>query len=103
MKKKKSRHFVSRFYSHNSSFVHGGLAENGREAEAVFGQQEIHQKIMTLNFRDCHAKIRQVTKERGDIYRVVHNDHPLKYRGFLPLLETSIASSEVVHSTNSAF
>ena len=51
-----------RFYSHNSSFVHGGLAENGREAEAVFGQQEIHQKIMTLNFRDCHAKIRQVNR-----------------------------------------
>ena len=53
-----------RFYSHNSSFVHGGLADNGRDAEAVFGQQEIHQKIMTLNFRDCHAKIRQVTRLR---------------------------------------
>ena len=26
----------------------------------MFGQQEIHQKIMQLNFRDCHAKIRQV-------------------------------------------
>jgi Ras GTPase-activating protein-binding protein 1 len=26
----------------------------------VKGQQEIHQKIMQLNFRDCHAKIRQV-------------------------------------------
>jgi len=50
---------LHRFYSHNSSFVHGGL-EGGRDAEAVFGQQEIHQKIMTLNFRDCHAKIRQV-------------------------------------------
>ena len=49
---------LHRFYSHNSSFVHGGLENN----EAVFGQQEIHQKIMTLNFRDCHAKIRQVTK-----------------------------------------
>ena len=51
--------YVVRFYSHNSSFVHGGL-DNGGDAEAVFGQQEIHQKIMTLNFRDCHAKIRQV-------------------------------------------
>ena len=48
---------LHRFYSHNSSFVHGGLENN----EPVFGQQEIHQKIMTLNFRDCHAKIRQVT------------------------------------------
>ena len=51
--------FNVRFYSHNSSFIHGGL-DNGRDAEAVFGQQDIHQKIMTLNFRDCHAKIRQV-------------------------------------------
>merc|ERR1711963_162906 len=32
----------------------------GKEAEAVYGQQDIHQKIMQLNFRDCHAKIRQV-------------------------------------------
>ena len=56
------------FYNHNSSFVHGGgLTENGRELEAVYGQQEIHQKIMTLNFRDCHAKIRQVTKGEGNI------------------------------------
>ena len=51
--------FFLRFYSHNSSFVHGGL-DNGKEAEAVYGQQDIHQKIMQLNFRDCHAKIRQV-------------------------------------------
>ena len=53
---------LHRFYNHNSSFVHGGggLAENGGEPEAVYGQQEIHQKIKTLNFRDCHAKIRQV-------------------------------------------
>ena len=55
--------YFSRFYNHNSSFVHGGLAENGREPEAVYGQQEIHQKIMTLNFRDCHAKIRQVKSD----------------------------------------
>lgn len=51
---------LHRFYSHNSSFVHGGLDNQGKEAEAVYGQQEIHQKIMQLNFRDCHAKIRQV-------------------------------------------
>jgi len=56
---------LHRFYSHNSSFVHGGLDNTGKEggdaeAAAVYGQQEIHQKIMQLNFRDCHAKIRQV-------------------------------------------
>ena len=26
-------------------------------------QQEIHKKIMSLNFRDCHAKIRQVDSQ----------------------------------------
>ena len=52
---------LHRFYNNDSSFVHdGGLTENGREPEAVYGQQEIHQKIKTLNFRDCHAKIRHV-------------------------------------------
>ena len=48
---------LHRFYSHDASFSHGGLKNN----EAVFGQQEIHQKIVKLNFRDCHVKICQVT------------------------------------------
>jgi Ras GTPase-activating protein-binding protein 1 len=50
---------ICRFYNHNSSFVHGGI-EGAKEGEAVYGQQDIHQKIMQLNFRDCHAKIRKV-------------------------------------------
>ena len=60
-----------RFYSSNSSFVHGGLDsinESGRDGsgggkvntDPVHGQHEIHQRIMQLNFRDCKAKIRQV-------------------------------------------
>ena len=28
-----------------------------------FCSQEIHKKIMSLNFRDCHAKIRQVDSQ----------------------------------------
>ena len=28
--------------------------------DPVYGQHEIHQRIMQLNFRDCKAKIRQV-------------------------------------------
>eukprot|EP00094_Tigriopus_californicus_P006742 TCALIF_06493-PA protein Name:"Similar to G3BP2 Ras GTPase-activating protein-binding protein 2 (Pongo abelii)" AED:0.24 eAED:0.24 QI:0/0.75/0.4/1/1/1/5/0/677 len=47
---------LHRFYSHNSSFVHGGLESH----EAVKGQHQIHQRIQELNFQDCHAKIRQV-------------------------------------------
>lgn len=45
-----------RFYSQDSSFVHGGPEKQ----ECVMGQHDIHQRIMQLNFRDCHAKIKQV-------------------------------------------
>jgi len=49
---------MHRFYSESSSFVHGGMG-NG-ESVAVYGQQQIHARIMQLQYRDCHAKIRQV-------------------------------------------
>lgn len=48
---------LHRFYSSESSFVHGGMETE--TSEPVKGQQAIHQKIKQLNFRDCHAKIRQ--------------------------------------------
>ncbi|XP_071129202.1 ras GTPase-activating protein-binding protein 2-like isoform X1 [Mytilus edulis] len=54
---------LHRFYSHNSSFVHGGVEKPGEEQPPVMGQAEIHKKIMSLNFRDCHAKIRQVDSQ----------------------------------------
>lgn len=54
---------LHRFYSHNSSFVHGGVEKPGEEQPPVMGQGEIHKKIMSLNFRDCHAKIRQVDSQ----------------------------------------
>lgn len=54
---------LHRFYSHNSSFVHGGVEKPGEEQPPVMGQSEIHKKIMTLNFNDCHAKIRQVDSQ----------------------------------------
>ena len=49
--------------NNNSYYVYLRMKEiflQGKEAEAVYGQQDIHQKKMQLNFRDCHAKIRQV-------------------------------------------
>ncbi|XP_013391571.1 ras GTPase-activating protein-binding protein 2-like isoform X1 [Lingula anatina] len=55
--------YLHRFYSHNSSFVHGGVEKPGEEQPPVMGQGEIHKKIMSLNFRDCHAKIRQVDSQ----------------------------------------
>lgn len=54
---------LHRFYSHDSSFVHGGVEKPGEEQPPVMGQQDIHKKIMSLNFRDCHAKIRQVDSQ----------------------------------------
>lgn len=61
---------LHRFYSHNSSFVHGGLESH----EAVKGQHQIHQRIQELNFQDCHAKIRQVdaysTLDEGVVVQV---------------------------------
>ncbi|XP_013774350.1 ras GTPase-activating protein-binding protein 1-like [Limulus polyphemus] len=52
--------YLHRFYSHNSSFVHGALDNPGQESKPVVGQQAIHQKIMQLKFGDCRAKILQV-------------------------------------------
>ena len=42
-----SRHafFFFRFYSTNSSFVHGGFDKAGVGAEPAYGQQEIHSRI----------------------------------------------------------
>jgi len=54
---------LHRFYNAQSSFVHGGI-DSATEAEVVRGQQEIHQKIVQLNFKDCHAKIRKVDSHK---------------------------------------
>ncbi|XP_050739849.1 ras GTPase-activating protein-binding protein 1-like isoform X2 [Eriocheir sinensis] len=48
---------LHRFFSHNSSFMHGGHTSM---SEPIVGQADIHKVIMGLNFRDCHAKIRMV-------------------------------------------
>ncbi|VVC91088.1 unnamed protein product, partial [Leptidea sinapis] len=54
---------LHRFYNNFSSFVHGGLDAPNRETLPVVGQKQIHHRIQQLNFRDCHAKISQVTGE----------------------------------------
>ncbi|KAK7111733.1 ras GTPase-activating protein-binding protein 2-like isoform X2 [Littorina saxatilis] len=54
---------LHRFYSQNSSFVHGGVEKPGEEQPPVVGQHEIHKKIISLGYRDCHAKIRQVDSQ----------------------------------------
>ncbi|CAL1283810.1 unnamed protein product [Larinioides sclopetarius] len=54
---------LHRFYNHDSSFLHGGIDRPGQETRPVVGQHDIHDRIMQLNFRDCHAKIRQVDSQ----------------------------------------
>ena len=40
--------------------MHGGLDKPGEVSQVVYGQENINKKIMSLNFKDCHAKILQV-------------------------------------------
>ncbi|XP_072351336.1 ras GTPase-activating protein-binding protein 2 isoform X2 [Scyliorhinus torazame] len=56
----KAPDFLHRFYGRTSSYVHSGLDGSGKPAEAVYGQAEIHKKVMSLQFSDCHTKIRHV-------------------------------------------
>lgn len=51
---------LHRFYSEHSTFTHGGIEKPGEEEPPAIGQHEIHKKITSLNFRDCHTKIQQV-------------------------------------------
>ncbi|KAL1779816.1 ras GTPase-activating protein-binding 1 [Sigmodon hispidus] len=51
---------LHRFYGKNSSYVHGGLDSDGKPAVAVYGQKEIHKKLMSQNFTNCRTKIHYV-------------------------------------------
>ena len=50
----------SRFYSTDSTFIHGGVDRPGCVEQPAVGPENISQRINELNLRDCHAKIRQV-------------------------------------------
>ncbi|XP_078532173.1 ras GTPase-activating protein-binding protein 2 isoform X2 [Lissotriton helveticus] len=56
----KAPDYLHRFYGRTSSYVHGGLDASGKPQEAVYGQAEIHKKVMSLQFSECHTKIRHV-------------------------------------------
>ncbi|XP_069486674.1 ras GTPase-activating protein-binding protein 2 isoform X1 [Ambystoma mexicanum] len=56
----KAPDYLHRFYGRTSSYVHGGLDATGKPQEAVYGQAEIHKKVMSLQFSECHTKIRHV-------------------------------------------
>ncbi|CAF0962240.1 unnamed protein product [Didymodactylos carnosus] len=51
---------LHRFYSTDSTFIHGGVDRPGNVEQPAVGPQDISRRITDLNLRDCHAKIRQV-------------------------------------------
>ncbi|UJR27477.1 hypothetical protein I4U23_008762 [Adineta vaga] len=53
-------HMLHRFYSTDSTFIHGGVDRPGSVEQPAVGPETISQRINDLNLRDCHAKIRQV-------------------------------------------
>jgi len=56
----KAPEHLHRFYNNSSSFLHEGVDGANRDVQMVIGQKQIHNRILQLNFRDCHAKISQV-------------------------------------------
>uniref|UniRef100_A0A4W4G0R0 GTPase activating protein (SH3 domain) binding protein 1 n=1 Tax=Electrophorus electricus TaxID=8005 RepID=A0A4W4G0R0_ELEEL len=100
--------YLHRFYGKNSSYVHGGLDNSGKPAEAVYGQSEIHKKVMALSFRDCHTKIRHVdahaTLNEGVVVQVMgelsNNMQPMRkfMQTFVLAPEGTVANKFYVHN-----
>uniref|UniRef100_A0A8C2WQC3 GTPase activating protein (SH3 domain) binding protein 1 n=1 Tax=Cyclopterus lumpus TaxID=8103 RepID=A0A8C2WQC3_CYCLU len=100
--------YLHRFYGKNSSYVHGGLDNNGKPVEAVYGQSEIHKRVMALSFRDCHTKIRHVdahaTLTEGVVVQVMgelsNNMQPMRkfMQTFVLAPEGTVANKFYVHN-----
>merc|ERR1719365_473756 len=100
---------LHRFYSTNSSFVHGGFDKAGVGAEPAYGQQEIHARITQLNFKDCHAKIRQVdahsTLGNGVVVQVSGNlsNRGMPHRRFMQTFVLAPQSPKKYYVINDIF
>uniref|UniRef100_A0A8C6TTK9 GTPase activating protein (SH3 domain) binding protein 1 n=1 Tax=Neogobius melanostomus TaxID=47308 RepID=A0A8C6TTK9_9GOBI len=100
--------YLHRFYGKNSSYVHGGLDGNGKPMEPVYGQAEIHKRVMALSFRDCHTKIRHVdahaTLSEGVVVQVMgelsNNMQPMRkfMQTFVLAPEGTVANKFYVHN-----
>ncbi|NXM63392.1 G3BP2 protein, partial [Illadopsis cleaveri] len=100
--------FACRFYGRNSSYVHGGLDASGKPQEAVYGQAEIHKKVMSLQFSECHTKIRHVdahaTLSDGVVVQVMgelsNNGQPMRkfMQTFVLAPEGSVPNKFYVHN-----
>uniref|UniRef100_A0A2K5EU73 RRM domain-containing protein n=1 Tax=Aotus nancymaae TaxID=37293 RepID=A0A2K5EU73_AOTNA len=86
------------FYGKNSSYVHGGLDSNGKPADAVYRQKEIHRKVMSQNFTNCHTKIRHVdahaTLNDGVVVQALRRFTQM----FVLAPEGSVANKSYVHN-----
>ncbi|XP_061778910.1 ras GTPase-activating protein-binding protein 2 isoform X2 [Nerophis lumbriciformis] len=104
----KAPDFLHRFYGRSSSYVHGGLDASGKLAEAVYGQAEIHKKVMSLQFSECRTKIRHVdahaTLSDGVVVQVLgelsNNGQPIRkfMQTFVLAPEGSVANKFYVHN-----
>nr|XP_057920681.1 ras GTPase-activating protein-binding protein 1 [Doryrhamphus excisus] len=100
--------YLHRFYGKNSSYVHGGLDANGKPLEAVYGQSDIHKRVMALSFCDCHTKIRHVdahaTLNEGVVVQVMgelsNNMQPMRkfMQTFILAPEGTAANKFYVHN-----
>ena len=99
---------LHRFYGRNSSYVRGGLDSNRKLADAVYGQKEIHRKVMSRNFSNCHTKILHVdayaTLNDGVVVQVLgllsNNNQALRrfMQMFILAPEGSVANQFYVHN-----
>ncbi|XP_039187355.1 ras GTPase-activating protein-binding protein 2 isoform X3 [Crotalus tigris] len=104
----KAPDFLHRFYGRNSSYVHGGLDANGKPEEAVYGQADIHKKVMSLQFSECRTKIRHVdahaTLNDGVVVQVMgeltNNGQPMRkfMQTFVLAPEGSVPNKFYVHN-----
>uniref|UniRef100_A0A4W6BSF7 G3BP stress granule assembly factor 2b n=1 Tax=Lates calcarifer TaxID=8187 RepID=A0A4W6BSF7_LATCA len=94
----KAPDFLHRFYGRNSSYVHGGLDPSGKLAEAVYGQAEIHKKVMSLQFSECHTKIRHVDAHATLSDGVVVQPMRKFMQTFVLAPEGSVANKFYVHN-----
>ncbi|KAG3271946.1 G3BP1-like [Ictidomys tridecemlineatus] len=94
---------LHRFYGKDSSYVYGGLDSNGKPAD-----KEIYRKVMSLNYTNCHTKIRHVdahaTPNDGVVVQVMgllsNNNQALRrfMQTFFLAPEGSVANKFCVHN-----
>ncbi|XP_070585259.1 ras GTPase-activating protein-binding protein 2 isoform X2 [Erythrolamprus reginae] len=104
----KAPDFLHRFYGRNSSYVHGGLDASGKPQQAVYGQADIHKKVMSLQFSECRTKICHVdahaTLNDGVVVQVMgeltNNGQPMRkfMQTFVLAPEGSVPNKFYVHN-----